>query len=114
MKIREICHRRRRTEIRFGPLTDLDIEALSAWLVENLFHEFGKQLVIASPSVADEFELADELERRRKQRRRQRSHAAGPGGIGSPPQNDGAVAPAADALVGDAAAGVAMGGPTLR
>ena len=111
MKIHEICCCRR-TETGVGALTTLDIEALSTWLVENLFHEFGKQLVIASPSLEDEFE------RRRRQRRRKRSLAPSPGRIGSPPRDDVAAAPAADARAGGAvgpaaAAPMAIGGPTL-
>src|SRR5260370_3670541 len=85
MKIREICNRSRRTETHSGALTNLEIEALATWLVENLFDEFYKKLVIASPSVTDEFD-------RRRRRRRKRPLAAGPGGIRSPPP--GALPPA--------------------
>ena len=53
MKIYEICNRPRSIET-FGPLTARDIKALAAWLVENLFHEFGKQLVIVSPPLPGE------------------------------------------------------------
>ena len=119
MKIREICNRHSVSTAEAKALSCLGIEALPEWLVENLFGEFGKQLVIASSSLLDdEHELGDELERRRKQRRRQRSHAAGPGGIGSPPQNDAVAAPAADAGSSDAAgpvaaAPIATGGRTL-
>jgi len=110
MKIKEICRRYRNTE-GGGTLTALDIEVLAAWLVENLFHEFGKQLVIVSPSRS----LASEFERRSRQRRRKRPFAAGPAEVSSHRQNDAAVAPAADAGTADAAAAapMAMGGPAL-
>ena len=108
MKISEICNRPRSIETS-GPLTALDIEAVAAWLVENWFHEFGKQLVIVSPSHS----VPSEFERRSRQRRRKRPFAAGPAEVNSPPQNDAAVAPAADAGTADAVAPMAMGGPTL-
>jgi hypothetical protein len=111
MKIREICNCSRRSETHSGALTHLEIEALATWLVENLFDEIHRKLVIAPPSVAADLEP-------HRRRRRKRPLAAGPGGIGSPPRNDVAAAPAADARAGGAvgaaaAAPVAMGGPTL-
>lgn len=113
MKIREICSRHGSTETEVEALLNPDIEALSTWLVENLFDVFHKRIVFTSPSPADEFELADDFEHRRRQRRRKHPFAAGPAEVNSPPQNDAAVAPAADAGTADAAAPMAMGGPTL-
>ena len=114
MKIREICNRHRFTAADLKALGHLGIETLPEWLVENLFGGFGTQLVIASPSLLDhEHELADELERRSRQRRRKRPCATGPAEVNSPSQNDASVAPAADAGTSDAAAPMAMGGPAL-
>jgi len=98
MKIREICDRGLFTEadIRFfKTLADRDIEALIQF-------------------VPDEPSLAQELERRR--RRKKRPLTGSPGEIGSPPANEVATAPAeapTDAAGSAAAAPMAMGGPTL-
>ncbi len=52
MKIREICNRHRFTAADLKALSHLGIETLPEWLVENLFGEFGKQLVIGLPLAA--------------------------------------------------------------
>jgi len=97
MRIREICQRGVFTEadVRFfKTLPDRDIEILI-------------------PMVP---ELARELEHRRRQRRKKHPLTSGPGGVGSPPSNDVAAAPAeasADAVGSAAPTPMAMGGPTL-
>jgi len=106
MKIREICGRGLFTEIDrrfFEALADREFERL----IEQVYIRFGTEF----PSIADE------LERRRRQRRDKRVHPSGAGGIGSPP-NEVAAAPAADAPAADAGGGAAaapigMAGPML-
>jgi hypothetical protein len=112
MKIREICNRHRFTAADIKVLNYLGNGALSERLIKSLADEFGLHLVIGSPSLlANEFEPP-------KRRQRKRQVAAGPGGIGSPPKNEVAGPPSADAGAADAAgpavaAPIAVGGPTL-
>jgi hypothetical protein len=107
MKIQEICDRGLFTETDrrfFEALADREFERL----IEQVYIRFGKEF--PSPSIADE------LERRRRQRRNKRVHPSGAGGIGSPP-SEVAAAPAADAPAADAGGGAAapigMAGPMV-
>jgi hypothetical protein len=104
MKIREICDR--------GLFTENDrrfFEVLAGREFEELIEQFSIRFgtEVRSPSIADE------LERRRRQRRDKRVHPSGAGGIGSPPDEVAAAPAAADAGGGTAAAPIAMAGPML-
>ena len=98
MKISEIC--------RGGFFTATELRLLEG-LGYMRASEILRRLRIGSESELTD--ISDELERRRRQRRKKRLIPAGPGGIGSPPPRDTAIAPA-EAPAADAA-GPAPGTP---